>query len=123
MTKSVSIQEASTLLRVSESTLRRRVRAGQVNARHVDTPQGFKWLVDVDIPDTSGPVSDQVNGQVDDQVPDGKDDIIRILSEQVEGQRQQILELHVLLQTAQAALPASPAERRGFWQWLREGNS
>ncbi len=128
MTKSVPIQEAATLLGVSESTLRRRVRSGQVNARQMETPQGFKWWVDVDIDDTSDYVNDQVNGQVDDQVPGDplgeKERTIRFLAEQVEAQRQQIRELHVLLQTAQAALPppaAEPERRRGFWGWLWGG--
>ena len=111
MIKSVPIQEAATLLGVSESTLRRRLRAGQVAARQVSTPQGFKWLVDVDIADK---VSDQVNDQVGDQVQGGKDDIIRILAQQVDDQRQQIRELHVLLGQAQAALPAPPAQHRGW---------
>ncbi len=126
MTKSVPIQEAATLLGVSESTLRRRVRSGQVNAQQVETPQGFKWWVDVDIDDTSDYVNDQGNGQVDGQVPGDplgeKERTIRFLAEQVEAQRQQIRELHVLLQTAQAALPPPPAERRrGFWSWLWGG--
>jgi len=125
MTKSVPIQEAATLLGVSESTLRRRVRSGQVNARQMETPQGFKWWVDIDIDDTS----DQVNAQVDDQVNLGpleeKERTIRLLAEQVEAQRQQIRELHVLLQTAQAALPPptepEPERRRGFWSRLWGG--
>ncbi len=127
MTKSVPIQEAATLLGVSESTLRRRVRSGQVNAHQVETPQGFKWWVDLDIDDTSDYVSDQVNGQVDDQVHlnllEEKERTIKFLAEQVEAQRQQIGELHVLLQSAQAALPppAEPERRRGFWQWLMGG--
>ena len=83
--------------------------------------------MDLDIDDTSDYVSDQVNGQVDDQVPgdplEEKERTIRLLAEQVEAQRQQIRELHVLLQTAQAALPppAEPERRRGFWQWLMGG--
>jgi len=66
---------------------------------------------------------------VDDQVNLGpleeKERTIRLLAEQVEAQRQQIRELHVLLQTAQAALPPPPAEperRRGFWGWLWHGS-
>ncbi len=127
MTKSVPIQEAATLFGVSESTLRRRVRSGQVNAQQVETPQGFKRWVDVDIDDTSDYVNDQVNGQVDDQVPGdplGEKERTILLAEQVEAQRQQIRELHVLLQTAQAALPppaAEPERRRGFWGWLWGG--
>ena len=120
MTKSVPIQEAATLLGVSESTLRRRVRSGQVNARQMETPQGFKWWVDIDIDDTSDQVNGQVNAQVDDQVNLGpleeKERTIKLLAEQVEAQRQQIRELHVLLQTAQAALPPPEARRRHWWK-------
>ncbi len=114
---------------MSESTLRRRLRSGQVNAHQVETPQGFKWWVDIDIDDTSDQVNGQVNAQVDDQVNIGpleeKERTIRLLAEQVEAQRQQIRELHVLLQTAQAALPPptepEPERRRGFWSWLWGG--
>jgi len=111
MTRSVTVQEAATLWGISESTLRRRLRAGQVNARQVTTPQGFKWLVDVDVPDGSDQVSDQANHE-------DKDHLIRMLEEQVQAQRQQISELHILLQTTQAALPPP---RRSWWRRLTGG--
>ena len=127
MTKSVPIQEAATLLGVSESTLRRRLRSGQVNAHQVETPQGFKWWVDLDIDDTSDYVSDQVNGQVDDQVHlnllEEKERTIKFLAEQVETLLAFSVASSRKYKTAvtQAAVPPPQAQRRRWWQIFGNG--
>jgi hypothetical protein len=56
----VSIPEAAVILRLSESSVRRLVKAGQLEAERIQRPQGHVWLVKV-----PAPSSDQV-----DQPPD-----------------------------------------------------
>ena len=104
------IQEAAILLGISESTLRRRIRAGQVNARQVETPQGFKWLVEIE------------NIEVDHQVVHHVTEIdaieelkarVQSLETQLGVKDTQIDQLHHLL--AQTSLNAAPA--RSWWKF------
>jgi excisionase family DNA binding protein len=48
----VSVAEAARILRVSDSTVRRLLKAGQLEARRVQRPQGHVWLVKVPAPAT-----------------------------------------------------------------------
>jgi hypothetical protein len=123
----VTIADAARLLRVSEHTVRRRVRNGELPSSQVDTPQGFIWMVE--LPDgvsTDSPVSSELaamreliaslNEQV--QVLKGQLDA---KDKQMESKDRQIEQLHILLQQAQAALP-TPKENRPWWQrvWRRD---
>jgi hypothetical protein len=110
----VTIPEAARLLRLSEYTIRRRLRTGELKGNQVPTAGGFTWLVEV-IEDS--PTSD----------PNRTDALIARLEAQIaaqalelEAKNQQIAELHVLLQQAQAALPA-PRKGRPWWKrWRRD---
>jgi hypothetical protein len=106
----VTVAEAALKLRVSEQTIRRRLHRGDLPGVQVPSPQGFVWLVD--LPDESTSV------EVDDTVQK----LIEALTTELEAKNKQIAELHVLLQQAQAALPA-PRENRPWWQrlWHRSG--
>lgn len=46
--KGLSVQEAALQLRVSEKTIRRRIKQGLLNAHQQQTPNGFKWCVQLD---------------------------------------------------------------------------
>jgi len=112
----VTIGEAAHHLRVSEHTIRRRVRSGELPGIQVATPQGFKWRVEVP------------EAEVQEQAPiiDGKELAlaamearitsleVQLLSkdEQLGVAANQIGELHRLL--AQTALNA--ADRRPWWK-------
>jgi DNA-binding transcriptional MerR regulator len=90
----VTIAEAARRLGISERTVRRRLHNGELQGRQVATPQGFVWTI-----------------EMPDGLPDGKSadselealrELVDLLKDQVETKDQQIKELHVLLQQAQA---------------------
>jgi hypothetical protein len=104
----VTIAEAARRLRLSEYTIRRRLRTGELPGEQVPTPQGYVWMVEVDDepPDTSA------DGEVAA--------LISVLREQLEAKDKQIEQLHILLQQAQSALPA-PRNGRPWWRvWRRD---
>jgi excisionase family DNA binding protein len=117
----VTIAEAAKLLRVSEHTVRRRVRNGELPSVQVARSQGYVWMIELpdDAPADTPPsgetaalhqLIDSLNAQVDS------------LKEQLSSKDRQIEQLHVLLQQAQAALPAA-GDNRSWWYklWHRNG--
>jgi|SRR5918996_315258 excisionase family DNA binding protein len=106
----VTIAEAAERLRLSEQTVRRRVRSGELPGIQVDTPGGFTWMVELP------------EGSPTDEPSDGEIKVLRelvdTLKSQVDSQTRQIEQLHVLLQQAQAALPA-PRDGRPWWRFWR----
>jgi len=119
----VSIREAATRLGISEDSVRRHLRNGELSGEQEKTPQGFRWRVQVN---TNGHSS---NGIDDHQ--DATAELIAMLRGQVESQtkelqelredrRREVSELHVLLQSAQAALTAPKGGiKTGWWQFWR----
>jgi len=119
----VTITEAAHLLGVSSATVKRRLKAGELNGRKASRPQGFLWLVEVDrdhssTPSTTGSRNHDSNGN-----STGAElaSLVTMLQAQVTSQaeeldarRREVQELHVLLQ--QAALPPPQAQRRRWWQ-------
>jgi excisionase family DNA binding protein len=113
-----TIPEAARRLGVSEHTVRRRVRSGELPGKQVATPQGFTWLVD--IPDDL-PEPDTSSGEVQAlrELVANLQDRINAQGKELEAKNKQIEQLHVLLQQAQAALPA-PRDHRPWWRfWQR----
>ena len=115
-----TIQVAAHRLGIAESTVRRRLRNGELTGEQITTPQGFTWLVELPQETEIEPVNQ----------PAGDPGLLRELVESLrshanglEGQLntkdRQIDQLHVLLQQAQAALPP-PRVVRPWWRgWLR----
>jgi excisionase family DNA binding protein len=108
----VTIQEAAKRLRVSEHTVRRRLRSGELPGSQVAIAGGFVWMVE--IPEDS---------QTGD--PDRTEALIARLeaqiaaqAEELEARRREVQELHVLLQQFQKALPP-PREGKSWWRWWR----
>ncbi len=56
----ISIKEAAQRLEVAETTVRRRIRNGEVRARQVARPQGFVWMVELpdEVPSVVEPVQE-----------------------------------------------------------------
>jgi predicted RNase H-like nuclease (RuvC/YqgF family) len=130
----INIREAAERLGVVEATVRRRIHRGEIEAVQQPTPQGFVWMVE--LPDDVDEVQAKSTGEVQalrelvgslrsqveakDREVETRDRQMEILSQQLEAKDRQIGELHVLLQQAQAALPA-PRNNRSWWQrvWRR----
>ena len=129
----ISIQEAATRLGVSVETIRRRVHKGVVKARQVPTPQGFVWMVELPSEDSQRETPFGEPEQLHELVAvlkaqlEKKDHQLEIQAaahqDQLEAKDRQIEQLHVLLQQAQAALPAPKEDHLSRWQrlWHRNG--
>ena len=122
----VSVPEAARLLRVSEQTVRRRLRSGELHGRQVTSPGGFLWMVE--IPDEL-PVENTESvemtamkalvAHLEAQVFSQQEQLTikdKQMEEQLTAKDRQIEQLHVLLQQAQASLPA-PRGRKPWWKW------
>ena len=123
----VTIQEAAQHLGVSQDTVRRRIRKEELQARQTPTPQGFRWMVELEgleedaqaahtpphMPGIGGAqVKDDTNDANDaNDANDGA--LVEILREQLQEKDRQISELHRLL--AQTALNAAPG--RPWWRF------
>jgi chromosome segregation ATPase len=145
--ESLPIVEAAQRLGIHPETLRRRIRRGEVKAHQKRTPHGDVWMVEValaeQVPKTSNQGQDvqddvansQANlngdfgevralremvGLLKDEL-EARDRQTESWKQQLEAKDKQIEQLHILLQQAQAALPA-PRDNRPWWQrlWRRD---
>jgi hypothetical protein len=129
--------EAAVILGVSPDTLKRRLQRGELKGYQEETPQGFRWIIE--LPDDPGPSNHSSAAPADAPAAAGAEETLRELvdvlkdevselrqqlqtqaaahQEQLEAKDKQIEQLHVLLQQAQAALPA-PKENRSWWRRL-----
>jgi hypothetical protein len=134
----VTLAEAAHHLGVSVDTVRRRLQKGELKGQQQARPQGFTWLID--IPEETEPSSSIAGSQADAEVNSEVSlaacqaeisrlesmvamlqDRVNAQQEELEARRREVQELHVLLQHAQAALPA-PRDHRPWWQrvWRRD---
>src|SRR5918992_4137249 len=137
----VTIPEAAKLLRVSEHTVRRRLRNGELQGTHVVSVGGFAWMVE--LPDDlaqdsqvdnlgTGEIAamralmSRMEAQIDAQQKqiEKQEEAYRWQLEakdkqtqsQLEAKDKQIEQLHILLQQAQAALPV-PKNGQNWWRF------
>ena len=139
MTKLVTMAEAARRLDVTVETVKRRLRRGELQGQKQPRPQGFTWLIEM--PEDKGD-QDSTPSVTPSDTPTSNAEIHRledmisllqkeldITREELEHQRsmyqselvsknKQIEQLHVLLQQAQAALPA-PRDNRPWWRFWR----
>ena len=123
----VSIKEAAQRLGVVEATVRRHIRNGELVAHQVPRPQGFVWMVELPEDEVEKPGNNGASVELMESLRDTirrQDETIAQLQEQLqskdgqlESKDKQIEQLHVLLQQAQAVLPA-PRDKRSWWQRL-----
>jgi hypothetical protein len=136
----VSIAEAGHRLGISQDTVRKRLRLGELTGTQVGAPGGFRWMVELpeDVPgaETKKNGNKEAEDREDQSLAEsvaalsarveGQQELIEALQSQIQSQKDQleargreVQELHVLLQQAQAALPA-PREGRAWWRfWER----
>ena len=119
----LTIAQAADTLGIAQSTIRKRLRSGDLQGQKVKGAGGFRWEVFVaDDPTVKGVTQDGNHANVTD---DGNhanhgdhgngDDLVEILREELTEKNRQISELHRLL--AQTALNAAPG--RPWWQFWR----
>jgi hypothetical protein len=142
MMELVTMTEAARRLDVTVETVKRRLRRGELQGHKQPRPQGFTWLIEM--PEDTGD-QDSTPSVTPSDTPTSNaevhrlEDMISLLQkelaiarEELEHQRsmyqselvsknKQIEQLHILLQQAQAALPA-PRDNRPWWQrlWRRD---
>jgi predicted site-specific integrase-resolvase len=119
---SLTIKEAAERLGISEVTIRRRLRTGQLNGYQESPPTG-KWFIEVSDNVEQGEVNtddDDDSLQLVDALRDTikrQDEVIALLKHQLEAREREVQELHVLLQQSQTALPAA-GDNRSWWRRL-----
>jgi transposase len=123
----ITVPEAARRLGVTEDTVKRRLRKGELEGERKARPQGYTWMVKLldeeagtesTVTGTvSSPEDDTVNHQASNGEVRRLEEIVSTLQHQLEVREREVQELHVLLQQAQAALPA-PRDHRPWWQRL-----
>ena len=119
----LSIPEAMHTLGLSQDTIRKRLRSGDLQGQKVKGAGGFKWEVFVaDDPTVKGDTQDGNHANVTNDGNDGDHTndgngsaLVEILREELVEKNRQISELHRLL--AQTALNAAPG--RPWWKFWR----
>jgi hypothetical protein len=116
------IKEAAERLGISEVTVRRRLRTGQLKGYQESPPTG-KWFIEISDDVEQGEVnadedddSLELVGALRDTIK-RQDEVIALLTHQLEVREREVQELHVLLQHSQAALPAA-GDNRSWWYKL-----
>ena len=128
----VTIPEAAQLLRLSEYTVRRRLRTGELTGHQVASPGGFAWMVEV--PDhlaQDAPVESCSSGEMatmkallaraEAQIA-SQETQLQAKDRQLESKDRQIEQLHVLLQQAQTSISAPREGHQPWWRrlWHRQ---
>ena len=116
----LSISQAADTLGVAQSTIRKRLRSGDLQGQKVKGAGGFRWEVFVaDGPTVKGVTQDGNHANVTDDGDDANGGnggaLVEILREELAEKNRQISELHRLL--AQTALNAAPG--RPWWRFWR----
>jgi excisionase family DNA binding protein len=110
----VTIPEAAKILGVTEDTVRRRLRRGELQGERVERPQGYTWIVHLD-QDQVDPDYSECDNQEDthhsSELEDFLRDQIKIKDEQIGMLLQELRELR------QLALPApGDTKKRSWWR-------
>ena len=116
----LTIAQAADTLGVAQSTIRKRLRSGDLQGQKVKGAGGFRWEVFVaDDPTVKGVTQDGNHANVTDDGNHANNAngsaLVEILREELTEKNRQISELHRLL--AQTALNAAPG--RPWWQFWR----
>jgi excisionase family DNA binding protein len=136
----VTMTEAAQRLGVSTDTIKRRLRRGELKGRKRPRPQGFTWLIELEAEFENSNETRAATRAHTDASTDAStgalehlEDLIASLRSQVAAQQEQLAakdhqietkdrqieQLHILLQQAQAMLPA-PKDSHPWWRfWER----
>jgi excisionase family DNA binding protein len=132
----VTMTEAAQRLGVSTDTIKRRLRRGELKGRKQPRPQGFTWLIELKAEFENGNgtrAATRAHTDASTGALEHLENLIASLRSQVAAQQEQLVakdhqietkdrqieQLHVLLQQAQAMLPA-PKDNHLWWRfWQR----
>jgi hypothetical protein len=130
----LTIQAAAQTLGISEITIRRNLRAGQLIGHQEDAPNGRWW---VEVPDEQ--LSDEANaavgalgqggeagafdGRLLHELVDALKDQVANLQHHLEIREREVGELHVIIQQQALALPAPAGGSQGWWRKIWRGNA
>ncbi len=122
----LTIQAAAQSLGISEITIRRKLRAGQLSGHQEDPPNGRWW---VEIPDEQlgesdsaagtqaiSPDSGKSEGRLLQELVDTLKDQVANLQHHLDIREREVGELHVIIQQQALALPAPAGDSRGWWR-------
>jgi len=110
----VGIAEAARMLGLSQDTVRKRVRSGELAGEQERAPGGFRWMVDLDVELDPPPVGGDPRGNGrSDALVDVLMAQVQDLREQLDARTREISELHQLM-GARSLNPGRPWWRR----WL-----
>jgi hypothetical protein len=141
----VALRDAAALLNVSVDTVKRRMQRGALPRRRETIPQGFRWLVRIDPPQTEVPESPQDNERPSQglEVPAASPDVVGALLNELQVRNGEIALLHETIAALTRAVeqrhlaltagnvvpePASEAvgspesdgsTPTGIWTWLK----
>ena len=135
----LTIAEAARRWHLSQDTIRRRIRRGELRAHRDPTPQGFTWVVDA--PETTEttqaveaatPASlggSQVLGELINTAQVMRELMTTVQAqvstqrEELKSRRREVQELHVLLHQLQTKALPPPRQSwwRSFWRHSAEG--
>ena len=109
MDRWVPVRDAAIALGVSEATLKRHIKTGKVTGRQEPYEKGWRWLVELsDEQLTSQTKATSGHKAGNEELVEELREQNRRLWEEVESNRREVAELHVLLQRAQQATPQLP---------------
>ena len=121
----VSIPEAAKRLGVTQDTIRRRIRKGELAAYQEPRPQGYVWLVDVpeeelstEEPRYSDFKEETSEVQLLREMMELLREELKTKDRQLEAREREVQELHVLLQQFQMALPVPKEDQQSWWRRL-----
>ncbi len=107
----LTIAQASPALGLSQDTIRRRLKSGDIPGSREKCPGGFRWLVDVSpMGDRVSPIGDTEETQATPPpaggTPNGGIDLVELLKSQLDAKDEQIGELHrMAMQTSLNSAP------------------
>jgi len=107
----VGIAQAARILGISQDTIRRRLKTGQLAGEKIQSAGGFRWLVEIPDPSQETTAS---NSQGETQA---LRDLANALQEQLNARTREISELHQLL--AARALEGPRNRPRSWWTFWR----
>jgi DNA-binding response OmpR family regulator len=114
------LKEAQEITGLSQQTLKTYIHQGKLDAKLVGSGQHKHWEINpesLESVEKKRPKDDDNSQQTDTQLLiNTQQRQIQVLEQELERRAREIQELHVLLQQAQAAIPA-PKESRSWWRF------